>query len=251
MLTRRGFVKASDLKKGDELLYDLRSEFSAWPSGKTNFEYMPMVEDVFEAIVSSGVPGRSVVASSDDLHGDAAHCYGKVETINPAGRLSVILDPCGIERFSEQVLPFSDADLEFVASISAHNLGLGSLLYTASGGMRRDDLSPSLALGHAAPFDALLFGRASQLDASIEENARDNSSAGFVSAADCQNPIAGLIGGLDCFQGFFRWEPVLEVHEVAFSGWAFDCSTESQLYNSDGFIVHNCRCTFASASEGE
>jgi len=52
------------------------------------------------------------------------------------------------------------------------------------------------------------------------------------------------MGGADSWVAadeHFYWAPVLSVASSWFDGRAFDATTESSLYCSDGFVVSNCR----------
>lgn len=51
--------------------------------------------------------------------------------------------------------------------------------------------------------------------------------------------------------GAYRWAAVDSVRMTRFNGWAYDASTSCGLYNSDGFVVSNCRCSFIPANVGE
>lgn len=117
MLTRRGLVKARELREGDELLYDLRTDGNAAAgAGLPDFKKMPLVQDVFVALAAVS-PRERVAASHLDLHGDAVFCESKVEVVHPTRQLLPVLDPCGIQQLCELPLPIADADLQFISSL--------------------------------------------------------------------------------------------------------------------------------------
>jgi len=59
-------------------------------------------------------------------------------------------------------------------------------------------------------------------------------------------------GGLDrvAADNHFVWLSVEKVELGNYYGLAFDYTTESSLYCSDGFVVSNCRCAFMPANGG-
>lgn len=190
MLTGRGFVAANQITEGDQLLYDLRSKdagiTTAAAGRKPHFQKVPLVQDVFDALVGVSDHAR-VAAASSDLHGDAVFCDDEVDVIRPTRNLLEVLDPRRVKQFSELPLARSDAELQAVSSIGSRDLGGQAVTLAPPGGMGRSDA--------------------------------------WVLADDG-----------------FRWATVLSVDHVTFSGLAFDATTFSSLYCSDGFVVHNCRC---------
>lgn len=63
---------------------------------------------------------------------------------------------------------------------------------------------------------------------------------------------AGKMGGI--LPGVFDWFVWRRVQDVSFGwfdGWAFDASTASSLYCSNGVVVSNCRCSWQPANIGE
>ena len=67
-------------------------------------------------------------------------------------------------------------------------------------------------------------------------------------------PSTGGVGGSDSWvaaDNHFVWLAVEKVELGNYYGLAFDYTTESSLYCSDGFVVSNCRCAFMPANVGE
>jgi hypothetical protein len=185
MLTKRGMVKAADLREGDQLLYDLRHDGAVFGGCESHLEKVHLVEDVFGAITASGVL-PSVARSSHDLHGDRVFCEGEVEVVEPKRLLLPELDPCGIQKLRHPDLVLPDAGAEAGPSHRAGDLGFSGIDLPTSGGM-----------GGA--------------DARVLANAA------------------------------FEWVAITHVSHGQFVGKAFDATTESSLYCSDGFVVSNCR----------
>ena len=138
MMTRRGFARACELIEGDQLLYDLRTDSSALTSGEANFEKMPMIEDVFDALrpISKSFRGTG---PGPDFHGDIVFCQGEVEVIHPARQLLPVLDPCGIEKFAELFFPLSDMGLSLIAGLGAGELAFDGVGHSTASSVSSTD----------------------------------------------------------------------------------------------------------------
>jgi len=212
MLTRRGFVKARDVREGDELLYDLRTEMpTADGVGSDNLEQMPFAEDIFSALAFVSGSLSRVARPHHDLHGDAVSCEGKVEVVHPARQLLPILDPCGIEQFSELAFPFADAGLGFIAALRASQPSSEAVLLAATGDLGAGGLEGALLDRHAGPFDQFLFGLGSGNDAVLFDDARDNAASGVVPLRQGEDALASFVARNN---RAFRWDVVLESHVI-------------------------------------
>jgi hypothetical protein len=83
-----------------------------------------------------------------------------------------------------------------------------------------------------------LFGRGSAFHFGISQTSLDGLPADAELPAQNKDTGSIVVGRDD----LFCWKTVLDVGHEWFSGLAFDCTTETGLYNSDGYVVHNCRC---------
>jgi hypothetical protein len=101
VLTQAGMIRASEIRKGDYLVYDARVDDAALIGSQPDFDQVPFVEDAFQAILSAG--GLSRVASTGhDLHGDRMYCKGEIKVVEPTHRLLPVLDPCGVEKMRQR-----------------------------------------------------------------------------------------------------------------------------------------------------
>lgn len=182
ILTVRGLVRARDLNKGDQLVYDLRCEvdstFARTP--KSDLKQVPLVEDAFESVrlVSRTV---CIPPTSDDLHGDGVFCKGDIEVVVPTGSLLSVLDSCSFEQFREDGFVGTDVEVILRSGVGSEDFSLDGVLHTPTGSVG-SRLSSMFRLVHV-----------------------DNISI------------------------------------VDFKGKAFDATTKTSLYNSNGFVVSNCR----------
>lgn len=149
MLTARGWVRARDLNKGDELLYDAGTE-SLRAMLEPNLEKMPAFEDVFESV--DAVCGHARIAGpADYFHGDEIAIYGEVEVVRPAGLLLGELDPGGIEKLCECPLSGAYPDAEHLASCGECAALFERIFLRAGGGMGRIKHAPTILRAGALP----------------------------------------------------------------------------------------------------
>jgi hypothetical protein len=91
VLTKRGFVRACDLKKGDNLIGTPRPEVFPGTSflfGKTNVNDSPSsVEEVFSSFALGRRSIRKVVPHSIDFHGDEKFINGNIDIVGSDGFL--------------------------------------------------------------------------------------------------------------------------------------------------------------------
>jgi hypothetical protein len=237
ILTRRGFIRACDLTEGDELLYDRRCEGSVI-GPHVNFDQVPLVENAFAALAAKGDGAQTRFATADDLHGDAIFCQDKVDVIRAARPLLAILNPAGLEQFSELGLPRADVNLAVISRLSGERQFLQAAFAALGGLVRGGDLPQALAFAHAGPFNPFLLRAGSQWDALLRKPGIDRRSAYIEPLSKSIDALARFVEQSDCF----RWDKVVRVSFGHFEGLAFDATTETGLYNSDGYVVHNCRC---------
>lgn len=243
MLTRRGWLKAHQITEGDELLYDLRCDETALASSTANFKQMPMVEDVFEA--TAFVSPTLTTEAAHNFHGDRMFCKGKIEVVLPTRNLLPVFNSCGIEQLCKDNLVRSNVRAALMAALRAGKEFSVGTLFAAHRVMRGRDLALALGGRHVLPFNEFLLALASKRNMCSLKQRGDDTTAGLELLRQRQDATAGEVR-LDHWP--FRWDQVLEVYVRQFSGWAFDGSTATGLYNSNGYVVKNCRCAFAPYS---
>jgi len=138
VLTRRGFVKAAELREGDQLLYDVRCKLNAslTPScgRQPNLKKIPFFEDAFKAMHL--IFGSTNIAKATHyFHGDEEFIYGEVDAVRPARGLLPVLDPLGIEQLRKCQLTGADTSAAHVASCSTCQAFFERTFSTAVGNM--------------------------------------------------------------------------------------------------------------------
>jgi len=100
ILTDMGFVPASDLTEGQNLLHYVREDKAT--TTDTNEKYAPaLAEDVFDALASLSTHEEAVRtrATTLDFHGDAGFFQGDVQIVSPQSALSSGSVPKTAKRF--------------------------------------------------------------------------------------------------------------------------------------------------------
>jgi hypothetical protein len=235
MLTRRGFVKASDLAEGDELVYDARCKF--FGQSEINSENVPLVQNAFESLRASFSCSRAT-ASRNDLHGDAMFCEPEVHVVEPTRDLLLVLDTRGIEKFSEFSFVGANMKSMFKSGDRSCNLNFVGVSRSSASTMSSAGACQAFIGSHSLIFDELLLGGRAPGDVGLSQDTIDYSATNFEPFRQCQDALARFVK----LDDWFVWDRVLSVHDVPFEGAAFDASTSSQLYNNGGWVVHNCRC---------
>lgn len=140
ILTRRGWVKASEIHEGDQLLYDTRTEHPGIAGVKPYLDQMSTIQDVFNALVAAF--GYATIATPRAyFHGDEVSAYGEVEVVLPAIDLLPVLDALGIEELSQANFMRTDADALLVASGSPSGHSLNRIGVPPPGSMGSRNLS--------------------------------------------------------------------------------------------------------------
>jgi hypothetical protein len=146
VLTRRGFVAARCINKGDQLLYDAAVE-APTVIGESHFKQMPMIEDAFASLQSVS-DHTAVAAASRYFHGDEVFTYGEVKIVRPTRPLLPILDPGAIEHLGKCPLSGADADALHVAGCGACHDAFERVFVAASGSECGFGDSTTLLGGH-------------------------------------------------------------------------------------------------------
>lgn len=149
MLTNRGFIKACDLKEGDKLIYDIRTN-DAVTCSELDFKKVPMIEDAFDALRPI-FSAPDVAAARTYFHGDEVFIYGEVETIRPTRNLLPVFDSCNIEHCSEITLKESDVSLSDKSGIGSDNLFSTGLDSTTCSGIGAGSENFSLFQSESRP----------------------------------------------------------------------------------------------------
>ncbi len=150
ILTGRGWIKASGIHEGEQLVYDTRAERPGMHINEAYLYKVPSVQEVFDSLMAAF--GYATVASPRAyFHGDEVFAYGKVDVVLPTVDLLPILDTSGIEQFSEDDFLRAYANAFAVPSGRPRRNAANGVLVSPPSDMRSLGLMESLFRGHAIP----------------------------------------------------------------------------------------------------
>jgi hypothetical protein len=150
ILTWRGWIKASEINIGDQLLYDRRVNNPGILGMDSNLDKMPTIQDAFDSLTL--MFGYSAIASPRTyFHGDEVFAYGKVDVILPTRDLLPVFNPEGIEDFGKLRLMGPNTKLPLVTCISSCRHSRERVTIPTSSLMGSFDLMQSLLWCHSLP----------------------------------------------------------------------------------------------------
>lgn len=150
ILTDRGWVKASKIHEGDQLIYDTRTENLGISRVESNLNQMACVKDVFNSLVP--MFGYATIASPRAyFHGDEVFAYGEIEVVLPTVDLLEVLDAIGIEQFGKDNFIRPDANSIGISSSSPRLNPADGVFVASPSVMGSLDLVESFFCGHILP----------------------------------------------------------------------------------------------------
>lgn len=250
MFTRRGMVPAAQLRKGDEVLYDLRHDnlgVAGRQPSQVNNEQIPDIEDVFKACLT--VCKDSYISSSgSDLHGDRVFCKGKVEAVAPAPGLLLVWDSLGIEKFRKLDLVGSDPDLQTAHSFGSSSFNLPRILLSAAGGMGSGSQLLAVLRSGLRHADGCALATATGGNPGLSKPVINYPATNLENLGQSENAFTVQEQFDDFVRGqvnpVFRWVKIHSTRLSTFEGYAFDATTATSLYCNSGFVVSNCKCSW-------
>ena len=260
VLTRRGLVRAAELREGDEVLYDRRVEFNAFVGD--NFKHIPSVSEAFETLIAV-TPPTTVAGAAHYFHGDEEFIYGEIDVVRPTRALLPVFDSGGVKEFGEGAFTGRDMEAERVSRSRARQVRLNRIFSSTSS-------SPSGGHNFTTSFFTKCLPAVFR---SVADQTRGVAKR-FVSSLNSLSPLlwresapsgfhARRISSFTSSAGFRRnvgpvqprsfglFSPftglrIIGVHKVTYSGWCYDASTSSGLYSTSGIVAKNCWCDWTS-----
>lgn len=210
--TRSGWVRAGNLKPGDEVLGDgkyRRAGREVIPN--PDFVEAPFVEDAFSSLLGVGAH-RIVVPAADDLHGAAVFCDPEVDVVDLDDVLWVEAKPLHPQRFGKGVLVLGDSETPLMSRDGTRPLRILTVDLPATGSVGVPDESGTASGVEGGPSGAHCFGSGRHLFTPVR---------------------------------------VVSARAVWFEGDVFDATTEGACYLAGGIVVANCRRSFGARPDIE
>lgn len=216
VLTRRGWLPARLVHKGDEIVRDCRRDRPVRRSvAHEDLDHMPArAADVFHALDATGAR-RTAIAAATDLHGDAAYCEREVDVIRSYRELRRHLDAAVTQEAEQFALRGAGRYCEPLARPRAFEPALERILTPVAG--------------------PLPDGYPERGEPPAERGGRE-----WTSACEVLTGCAGEIAR----------DKVVEVrYRDRFRAHAYDFQTTSGLYYVGSIAVHNCVHVMVPAGE--
>lgn len=236
ILTGRGWVAASLLKVGDEVIGSFGREGVGGGDGQ-DIDRPARIEDIAEAFFrDSQVVTTPVPVAAEDFHGDGMQ--GDIAIVGTDG---LLLDhtrqPSGPQRLQHGNLLGGDVGEIALAGPSAFGLRVEGLGFAPAGLVGRAGHGHPMLSGRV-PVSLKLGGRAVAGDYPSAEQHPSDGSAGYVemlgegqlrdpSTIEADDLIGRQITAL-------RHEP--------YSGLVYNLETTEHIYTAHSIVCHNCMC---------
>lgn len=231
VLTQRGWIALSKLTKGDYLIK--ASVTKSAVGTKIDMNVMPSTfKEIFKASIK---PDASVwnVASGANFHGDIS--TSDVDIINVKGFLKDSVESNIVESVANNCLTDSDLAKSKLFSDSRVDQSLsfgGSIPNSVVGS---SNLRMSLSDTHSRPFNSLRLtstelSKTSIIEPSIDCNSSDTELFRQLINANVFNKV--------------EMDEIIDINIRAFSDHVYNLETNENMYVANGFIAHNCRCSF-------
>lgn len=231
VLTAQGFVPASALVQGDDVLRHGREVEQAGAEVADEQHAPARIEDVFDAIRQEG-SASTRDARSRDFHGDGAFTKGNVEVVLRHRELLVNDESTLSQDGGKGVLVGAAVSEPIPASSGPSDANLQRVGHAAAGSVCGSDLPSADAGAHTGPLHPLRIGLAAHLDASRFEGGRERaaSDTGFVAEM------------LERGAYEVSLDEVVEVRDFHFSGHVYDLQSDKGWIVANGIVCCNCRC---------
>jgi len=235
VLTSRGWIRASEVRRGDDLVNHPGSERESSGVDPHDHNVPTAIEEVFRSLEESvGVGSARVPLSPEDLHGDADGVEGEVHVVWADGGVPGVGHTSGREHFRDRFLDRAamiegTEPLPSGRDLDAMLERLRLSAYRVMGGLGE---SESLGLGRLRHACEHCGGPVSRNYSVGDQSASDNAP---IAPEEFRDRLLALPCGvsLDC---------VVDVDHSSYSGHVYDLQTVSGTINCGGVIIHNCRC---------
>ena len=279
LLTPNGFIRAGDLRKGDNIIGCSRRQWNLF--GVPNNNNKPArIQDIVGSLSKSfGVMSKRMEHSTEYFHGDSLFMNGNVDIVRSNSKLWSTIKPRGSEPFQHGSFSFGLNNSILLSSLSPLDKFLFSAGHTLDGSMSRLRELKASFLAKFFHSQGISFGDGSSLDSvfiknSINSYLRDangisnlnsglsgrisindinfiNRSTSLLdselfelainSCASDTQLIRDLLNGPSC-----GVEPIniVDVSRFDYNGHVYDLHTGTTSYWAEGIVSSNCRGTF-------
>jgi len=247
ILTLRGWIPANLIRKGDYAVsYSI--EVPVQTMVHKDYQYRPShVEDVFEAILSSGGgTGRRIIrarSASSNFHGDAQWSNGQVDIVAVNWKLLANIQSFGSEGYSKLIFEPTSLEKSFIGCSGSCEFGFCGISLASSGLPCIDQLpfNHDRVLFDSLPLKHFCFGTPPNLDAVLHETAPESIARNSLAVAQLLHRHAGTIFA----------DEIVEITDFQYFGHVYDLQTSSGTILAQNIVTSNCRCHLEYIVNGE
>lgn len=260
ILTRGGWKSAQDLDLADDVVCTVAGDVGGRSPDEDDVP--TCIEDLYGALKFSGGAGERVDGSRVNLHGHTPD--GEVEVTSAHDGLTLEGDPAIREQFRELVLSLASREMGAAADrTSLSEIGepehVGGRSIAKLDPVLNEDLrdsgSPNSCLvgdrEHALPpfvggnyrRGEVVSGGASSLKQRIRAGAF-NPSLTKTTVDSAQSDAVLVRDALESAPGFVKFDPVVDLSVVSYSGHVYNLSTADGWYAANGIVTANCTLLF-------
>jgi hypothetical protein len=215
VLTGRGWVPASEVSEGDQVVRQSYTE-STWAG--EDFDHVPArVEEVFDALKATA-PSGWCAAAATDFHGDGEFVKGEVDVVGAHGLLHYRIQPGSDQQGKRNVLVGGPGGVRLLDSEGTQPFALGGDVATATSGASR--------LGGARVVAAVAHD-----DPAFTKTVQDRDFVAADFVADLRDGGAGGVA----------LDEVVDVQVQPWAGHVYNLHTTSNAFFANGIATHNCR----------
>lgn len=241
MLTKRGWVRAKNLVKGDKVI-----RYLGWGEiakvRPADYNGIPTVENLFASLIESpSVPHAVMPSSPKHLKGDSAE-NGEIHIVGIDGLLGNEIDSPSLELLSDCPLIVTDKMGEGALSGKRSVAEFLTCVGLAADGRMSGGSVSGIFLGGSLGHHQLVGLRhPSDYDARLLKS----------SFNDAVGNAEGLGDFINAIPKFVSFDDIVDIEIGYFSGHVYDISSMSTLYICNGYITSNCRSSTIPVWEGK
>lgn len=237
ILTRRGWVLASEIQVGDDVYSAVSPQRIATAIDPHNDHIPAPIEKVYSALVESPLMALArMPAAAEDFHGDGVEIKGEIDIVYPNSLLwgSPIMRVGHIEYPVAQLrLNWNDTAAHFLVRNSTLNFFLNGDLSTPGSFVSGTKLPGPLIGTHGLPLQGLGLGLVAG------GNSGPNQPFSEGTAIDTRLASEFILR----FSSDIAVDKVVDVRDFNYSGHVYDLQCDDYgLYICNSIITHNCRC---------
>lgn len=238
--TSRGWIRANEVREGDELFSYSSRVPRSFGFTAPNFHNEPTTaEQIFKALRAEfPMSTATVPASTLDLHGDGGQCHGDIEVVWSDRSLMEDIETPNTSYLKSHIdLQWADMSLSEKDSLRFFDFLLLSLNAGVSGSLRIfKELQPLFAR-HASIAEMRSLRTSSWGEPCILEPAYHGGPVASEHACKLINSQTRLVETEKANH--------IEIEELTQPIPVYDFTTKSSCYFAENLLVHNCRCYLA------